>query len=372
MLAVRQAQSGRPRHVAADARRVGAQALVADDIDHSLLLAMEGVRLDDSVDTRSNLIAALARNPGLVASTRGAGPGFISTALSPDGEVAALGRAWSGLSFYSTRTRELLGTYDAVTAWRTAFRPDGTQLAVSAQESLDPGAEFPQPAVRLVDARTFEDEPVQLGGTPAGFYPDAPHYSADGRFLAVPFGSTVLVWDLESRQAPVRSVVASGYGPGVALSPDGSLLYVGTATPPAVTIHEVATGHTLGSVAVPGRLLALSPGGDVLAAVGDNEIVLLDSATLAEQGRLQGHADLIQDVQFSHGGRLVASASNDRTAIVWDVATHQPREQLQGHAGRVWGLDFSPDDTTLFTAGSDGTMLEWDLQGRRRWIPQHR
>ena len=138
-----------------------------------------------------------------------------------------------------------------------------------------------------------------------------------------------------------------------------------------MTIHEVATGHTLGSVAVPGRLLALSPGGDVLAAVGDNEIVLLDSATLAEQGRLQGHADLIQDVQFSHGGRLVASASNDRTAIVWDVATHQPREQLQGHAGRVWGLDFSPDDTTLFTAGSDGTLLEWDLQGRRRWIPQH-
>ena len=53
--------------VAADARRVGAQALLVDDIDHSLLLAVEGVRLDDSTDTRANLLAALSRSPELIA-----------------------------------------------------------------------------------------------------------------------------------------------------------------------------------------------------------------------------------------------------------------------------------------------------------------
>ena len=68
----------------ADARRVGAQALVVEDIDQSLLLAVEGVRLDDSTDTRANLLAALSRSPELIGSTRGDGSGFISLELSPD------------------------------------------------------------------------------------------------------------------------------------------------------------------------------------------------------------------------------------------------------------------------------------------------
>ena len=68
-------------------------------------------------------IAALARNLGLVASTHGAGPGSISTALSPDGAVAALrSKPGAVCSLYSTGTRELLGTYNAVTAWRTTYR----------------------------------------------------------------------------------------------------------------------------------------------------------------------------------------------------------------------------------------------------------
>ena len=98
--------------VAADARRVGAQALLVEDLDHSLLLAVEGVRLDDSTDTRANLLAALSRSPELIASTRGDGSGFISVELSPDGTVVGVGEAFSGLSFYDTSTRELLGTYD--------------------------------------------------------------------------------------------------------------------------------------------------------------------------------------------------------------------------------------------------------------------
>ena len=59
LLAVRQANRADRATVAADARRVGAQALVAEDIDQSLLLAVEGMRLDDSIDTRANLLAAL-------------------------------------------------------------------------------------------------------------------------------------------------------------------------------------------------------------------------------------------------------------------------------------------------------------------------
>ena len=55
--------------IEADPRRVGTQALVTENIDESLLMAIAGVQLDDSSDTRANLLTALTRNPALVAAT---------------------------------------------------------------------------------------------------------------------------------------------------------------------------------------------------------------------------------------------------------------------------------------------------------------
>ena len=46
--------------VSADARRVGARSQLTDDISLSLLLAAAGARLDDSPETRANLVTALA------------------------------------------------------------------------------------------------------------------------------------------------------------------------------------------------------------------------------------------------------------------------------------------------------------------------
>ncbi len=78
--------------VAADARRVGAQALVDEALDRSLLLAVEGVRLDDAPDTRANLLAALSRSPALVGSA-GVGEPLWALDVSPDGELVAVGGA---------------------------------------------------------------------------------------------------------------------------------------------------------------------------------------------------------------------------------------------------------------------------------------
>ena len=47
----------------AEARRAGASALITDDLDESMLLAVAGVRLDDSPETRSSLLSALGRHP---------------------------------------------------------------------------------------------------------------------------------------------------------------------------------------------------------------------------------------------------------------------------------------------------------------------
>ena len=45
----------------ADAQRLGAQGVVEDELDTSLLLAREAIAIDDSVNTRSTLLATLLK-----------------------------------------------------------------------------------------------------------------------------------------------------------------------------------------------------------------------------------------------------------------------------------------------------------------------
>jgi WD40 repeat protein len=376
VLAVRQAKradraataAGRAA-TAADARRVGAQALVAPDLDVSLLLAAEGMNLDDSTDTRNNLLAAVSRSPELIASTRGSGP-LISLEPSPDGKLVGVGQAFGGVSFYDTTTRELRGSYNAIPVWKFEFRPDGKQLAFTAQDNVPGG-----PLVQLVDADTLADEAIQLGDVPPNSLTSAPHYSADGRFLAVSLqqfstkNTSVLVWNVAAPEHPVQRVELTGGGYEVELSRDGSTLYVGHVDPATVTAYDLATGQVLRSAPVPGSWLELSPDGSLLAVASGSEIVLLDAATLTERRRLQGHSGAIQVIRFSPSGALLASGSDDRTAIVWDVATGQHHEPLRGYSSSVAGVGFSPDEQTLYTT-SGHSMLTWDLVGDRRFISQ--
>ncbi|WP_410960622.1 hypothetical protein, partial [Salmonella sp. SAL4357] len=73
--------------------------------------------------------------------------------------------------------------------------------------------------VRLVDAETFEDLPVQLGGLPESRAPATDlDYSSDGRFLAVVFqvsagdgteipeDGEVVVWDMAEPSRPPRHI----------------------------------------------------------------------------------------------------------------------------------------------------------------------
>ena len=71
------AEAARQAAVSADARRVGGRSQLTDDISLSLLLAAAGARLEDSPETRVNLLAALAKRPqaGPVCAARRRLPG---------------------------------------------------------------------------------------------------------------------------------------------------------------------------------------------------------------------------------------------------------------------------------------------------------
>ena len=66
LLALEQRGTAREEATAADAQRLGSRALAENDLDRSLLLARQGVELDDSPQTRGSLLAALIKSPAAI------------------------------------------------------------------------------------------------------------------------------------------------------------------------------------------------------------------------------------------------------------------------------------------------------------------
>jgi len=108
--------------------------------------------------------------------------------------------------------------------------------------------------------------------------------------------------------------------------------------------------------------VAFSPGGSLLASVGeDNTVRLWNPITGQPIGQpLTSHTNRVFGVAFSPDGHLLASASSDNTIRLWNPTTGQPIGQpLTGHTDWVRGVAFSPDGHLLASASSDNTIRLW-------------
>ena len=110
LVALGQRGKARDEATAADAQRLGARALVEPEFDRSLLLARQGVALDDTVQTRGNLLAALLKSPAALGVFRPTGQSILSVALSPDDRTLTVGDDGGNVTFYDARTRRRLAT----------------------------------------------------------------------------------------------------------------------------------------------------------------------------------------------------------------------------------------------------------------------
>ncbi|MGH3362522.1 MAG: BTAD domain-containing putative transcriptional regulator [Nocardioides sp.] len=367
------------------ARRAGANALVTDDLAESMLLAVAGVRLDESFDTRNSLLAAIGRQPELLSSTPIPG-GELPMLLDagPDGRyVAVLAEDWH-LRLYDARTgvlraqRQLgpaLSKFGLGVGRLLSFSPDGNWLAVSqTPANTTPVALLQVPGL----------ERARLGGLPrSGWAASDLSFSADGtrltaaiqRFDATDAGSTqsaarALVWDVADPASPTTFRLLPDGGQSVALDSRGRVLY--TANP--LTRHVVATGDSrpvAGAVAER-YLWSLN------VVARDREILAVDDSVVRRFDVRSGRqlatyldSDFVNALRLSPDGRsLLATEWNTRHATEWRLSDPaSPTRQLDLDRGNPGTVDYSADGTFLHATGQGGNALRrWDLTGHRQYL----
>jgi hypothetical protein len=182
LVALRQRSTARSEARAAEAQRIGVQALTEPDLDRSLLFARQGVALDDSPATRGNLLAALLRAPAAIAVMRATGKPLNAIDLAPDGRTLAVGDSHGNVEFLDAVTRRRIArSYkEGVAIAAVRFSPDGTRAAVAAYDPDHAGL------IELLDARTHRSRELEFPLSPDRYVSDfgTVMFSPDSRVLA--------------------------------------------------------------------------------------------------------------------------------------------------------------------------------------------
>lgn len=368
--------------VAADARRVGARAQLADDIALSVLLATTGVRLDDSLETRLNLLEVMSRHSRLLRSAPAKGGYLNGVVPSPDGRWLATSDGQGRMHLYDAATSTWVRSYEpdpppagVHQQLIGTFSRDSTLLAVVIE-----GAESREP-VRLLDPVTMQ--PViqlrfpghrPLWGINVAFSADGLHLAATVQTYDWPDRTLsgrgyALVWDLRSPTArPVRVPTGLEH-PGVALSPDGRILY----TSDPLTAYDLTTGeriwrrarlasdYTAFDINRDGTLLAL-------AEPTGRDGLLVDTADGSVVRTLGGHEETISDIHFSPDGSLVGSVDTDTHLVVWSADTG--RTVAGWKVIDFYNVAFSPDNRVVYNGWGQSMLRAWDLSKQETLLSQ--
>ena len=374
-LALAAQRSARRQATAAIAQRRGAQALVDPSLDRSLLLAREGINLDDSLPTRSNLLAALLRSPAAIGVTHEGSDRLLDEALSPDGRTLAVRGDDGSVVFFDAETlrrvgkalpgSEQIGLMGATVGplHALAFSPGGRTLAIGSTTGY-------RATVDLVDTRTHGTRHAAtdwpLNTADVAFSPDGRAVAAGEPVTGMvsPPDEVIVVRDARTgRKRATSGRIAAGRLAGY--TRDGRFLLV-TQGNTASLLLDADTLSPVKTIRL-GGAAALSPTEDE-AAFGhpDGSITLLDLKTGAMR-TLSGQASgSVEAASFSRDGLTLATAADDGTVSIWNVRRGALRETFMGHSAPVREALFSPDGRTLYTAGSDGSIIAWDVNGARR------
>jgi WD40 repeat protein/predicted Ser/Thr protein kinase len=277
----------------------------------------------------------------------------------------------------------------ALTVSCTAFSPDGKWLATGSQDGK----------IKIWITATGKNV-ATLDVTTNAVWSAA--FAAGGEKLLTGYDQGVALWNTATwrREKDFAGELA-------ALSKSGDLMATAESSPfywersGAVRLFNWRTGQLLGQLGSPGRTLALSADGRLLAVAGKSGgITVWDTATLkllfdwpsgipvwslnfSPDGRELLSAGWSSQVSlwqldgkspprtfacgqlhawsavFSADGATIATTSSDQTVRLWNRASLTLKSILRGHESEVWCAAFSPDGKLLATGGKDHKAMLW-------------
>jgi DNA-binding SARP family transcriptional activator len=341
-----------------DSLRLGVQALAEPDLRLAALLAVAATRLDPGAV--GSLRDTLLRAPDLIGVI---GAQATAVAFSPDGRGVAVG-AETGevrlLEAGTLRTGVRLTHPGHGPIAGLAFTPDGRRL-VSWGGSRAAGGE---PASIIV----WDLGTGRIDGAPFGeAAPATGGLLHDGVTLVVAQTdggqgdrARVVAWNLEARTPSTAYELPSVTVDGIALTPDGRRVALGTED--GTLVVEPDSGDTR-EVARARHPSSLSPDGSTLLTTDSEDVVVWGVRSGDRRGEARRHDGDVLDTAWSSDGAVFASAGADGRIVVWEAETVRPRQTLTGLAGAVLRVRFAPDGRTLVTVGQDGSVALWDLTG---------
>jgi Novel STAND NTPase 1 len=260
VVALIQRSHAQAQALTSDAERVGAQALVEKNLDLAMLYAVAGVKLQNRLETRSDLLEELQNNSFAIRYIRASDNQITSLAVDPSGNLLAMSDSAGVVRFEDMsrwrptgRPVALSGT---IPGEAMAFSPDGRTLAV------------------LTEGGT-PDNAIQAGPTNLYAIEVATHRvrllgSWRGVFASVPYPSASLAYDPRGRDIALSISAAAS---------DGSF------TSDTLRLLDASTGRVIWRRNYPMRAgqsearLAFTPGGTLLTSAQQGDTLLWDTST---------------------------------------------------------------------------------------------
>ncbi len=381
VVALIQRSHAQAQALTSDAERLGAQALSDPNVDHSLLLAVTGVELQDRLQTRSDLFADLQQHAALLRLIHASNVQINALDVSPDGRLLVVGDATGTVKFInlaSWRTQGAVVRLHAPIGQRDlSFSPDGRTVMAVAN-----GTDRSELYAIDVASRRARRMLSWTGPQPGDVIDfDAVAYSPDGASVAVteedwpaggiPTASRLVMLDASTgrvrwqRRYPLRPGQAD---PHLVFTAAGMLL--SSAQQGDTLIWDPRTGRIVRRFPLGGQP-ALAPDGRTVA-LGQNSpysgvqsasVVLLDLRTGSHRALLENLPNnWIRSLAFTPGGSEVAGATTGGVQV-WDVASGKiilsPVAQAGTHSLSV--LD--PHTDVLISGQQDGSVTAFDLSG---------
>ncbi|HEY3944943.1 MAG TPA: TIR domain-containing protein [Solirubrobacteraceae bacterium] len=379
-----------------DAERVGAQALTQKNLDLAMLYAVAGVKLQNRLQTRSDLVTVLQDSPAAIRLLRPSQNEITALAVSSAGRLLATGDSAGVVRFEEMSRWRPEGSPvrlpGAVMERGMAFAPHGGTLGVlsTTQSSPTPGGSSGSTDTNLyaVDTATGKVRRLLSLRKTIPLMPDpgaAFAFSPDGGRIALVLATAAPDGSIAS--ATLRLLDASTgrviwrrnypLHPGQAairlqFAPDGTLL---TSSQQGDTLlWNGRTGRRLRRLPFGGPLAVSSRGQTVAVAVNSPDITTA-SSRIAVVDRRTGHyrflaagvsSTWVKTLAITPNGKSIIGTTLHGDTYVWDTASGSISYTIASPVGAIGTAAVDPAVRTLLVGSRDGGVTAFDLSGSRR------